>query len=675
MSFVYPAFLFASALIAIPIIIHLFNFRRYKTVYFTNVRFLREVKEETTSRSKLKHLLVLASRILMLLFLVLAFAQPYIPVSTSGIKKEGTRAISIYIDNSFSMNAENEGESLLNKAKQKARDIVKAYSAAERFQLLTNDFEGRQQRFLTRDEFLAMVDEVKASPQVRPMKDVLALQKKVFTDAHAETKVAYLLSDFQKNAGDFVADSSVHFTMVPLVPSALSNVYIDTAWFEKPLIYANQTGNIIVRLKNKGDQPIEKGRLTLAINGQQKGLSDFNIVPNGSITDTVNFTVQDTGWNQADLSIIDYPVTFDDHFYMAFKAVGQVNVLAINEDKPSPYLTALYSVAAEKFTLTNQGARQLDYSKLNTYSLIVLNNLTDIPSGLASELDNYVQGGGALMIYPSAKANIDSYNKLLSALGMNTINGTRTETQPVGNLNKDHEIFKDVFETIPENLALPNTKMHYTFTAGTRSTEQKIMGFRDGGSFLSQYAYKGGKVFICATPLDKDQTDFPVQGIFGPIMYKMALMGGHVLPASYTLGEDKQVEINNTDASSEVAYKMKNAKNEFIPQQRRIGNKVLISLNERVVDAGVYQVNGDKEKTEALVALNFNRTESDLEYYTMADLKKLYPGKNMEILDGTKPNITEMVRELDRGVVLWKLCVIFALIFIGAEVLLLRFLR
>ena len=47
MQFLYPGFLFALAAIAIPIIIHLFNFRKFKKVYFTNVAFLKEIKHET----------------------------------------------------------------------------------------------------------------------------------------------------------------------------------------------------------------------------------------------------------------------------------------------------------------------------------------------------------------------------------------------------------------------------------------------------------------------------------------------------------------------------------------------------------------------------------------------------------------------------------------------------
>ena len=115
MSFLYPAFLTALATIAIPIIIHLFHFRRFKKVYFTNVRFLKEVKQETSSRQKIRNLLVLTMRILAIAMLVLAFAQPFLPKSDQ--VKQGMQAISLFIDNSFSMNARAQEAPLLELAK------------------------------------------------------------------------------------------------------------------------------------------------------------------------------------------------------------------------------------------------------------------------------------------------------------------------------------------------------------------------------------------------------------------------------------------------------------------------------------------------------------------------------------------------------------------------------
>src|ERR1041384_1898593 len=111
MKFANPYFLFALLALAIPILIHLFNFRKFRRVYFTNVRFLKEVRQDTKARNKLKHLLILACRLLAVLFLVLAFAQPYLP-RENGAVRTGEKVVSVYIDNSFSMDAVGTGGTL-----------------------------------------------------------------------------------------------------------------------------------------------------------------------------------------------------------------------------------------------------------------------------------------------------------------------------------------------------------------------------------------------------------------------------------------------------------------------------------------------------------------------------------------------------------------------------------
>ncbi|HRH39956.1 MAG TPA: BatA domain-containing protein, partial [Flavobacteriales bacterium] len=80
MAFLYPAFLWALTALAIPVLIHLFQLRRFKRLEFSDVRFLKEVSQQTRSRKKVRHWLVLIARLLALTCLVLAFAQPYIPV-------------------------------------------------------------------------------------------------------------------------------------------------------------------------------------------------------------------------------------------------------------------------------------------------------------------------------------------------------------------------------------------------------------------------------------------------------------------------------------------------------------------------------------------------------------------------------------------------------------------
>ncbi|HZG01128.1 MAG TPA: BatA domain-containing protein, partial [Chitinophagales bacterium] len=126
LTFAYPAFLWALAALAIPVIIHLFSFRRYKTVFFPNVAFLREVKQQTDSRTRVKHWLVLLSRVLLLAFLVLAFAQPSVRKDNAAVRT-GKSAVSIYVDNSFSMQQTDAEQTLLERARKRAYDVLDAY--------------------------------------------------------------------------------------------------------------------------------------------------------------------------------------------------------------------------------------------------------------------------------------------------------------------------------------------------------------------------------------------------------------------------------------------------------------------------------------------------------------------------------------------------------------------
>ena len=114
MIFLYPLFLFALLALAIPVIIHLFNFKRYKTVYFSNVPLLKRIKQESRKKTQLKQLLILIARLLAIASLVFAFSRPYIPLNkrTSNASRQ---VVAIYIDNTFSMKAEGENGRCLNR--------------------------------------------------------------------------------------------------------------------------------------------------------------------------------------------------------------------------------------------------------------------------------------------------------------------------------------------------------------------------------------------------------------------------------------------------------------------------------------------------------------------------------------------------------------------------------
>src|SRR5665213_1757526 len=258
MKFVNPLFLFALFSLAIPIIVHLFNFRKFKRVFFTNVRFLKEVRQDTQARNKLKHLLILACRLLSVFFLVCAFAQPYLP-RENGAVHTGDKVISVYIDNSFSMDAVGKNGTLLDEAKKDAREIVAAYKPSDRFQILTNDFEGRHQRLVNREEFLDLVDQVQSSPSVKTLSEITKRQQDALNNADgilSGNKQAFLISDFQKTISDFnliKTDTAIRFRPVPVIAQNRNNIWIDSLWFATPVRQLNAQEVLHIRLKSNSD--------------------------------------------------------------------------------------------------------------------------------------------------------------------------------------------------------------------------------------------------------------------------------------------------------------------------------------------------------------------------------------------------------------------------------------
>ena len=406
MSFVYPWFLWALLAIALPIIIHLFHFRRFKTVYFTNVKFLKEVKEQTSARSKLKHLLVLLARIMAVIALVLAFSMPFIPAK-NGTSRAGNKDVSIYFDNSFSMSAESEDVRLVEKARTRITEIINAYGVDDRIQIITADFEGRDQRLLSKEDARTRVNEIKVTYKVRSLSKVLARQKQAVKAGNNRLKELFIVSDFQKNISDLemYQDSTIGLTIVPLQSVQNQNVAIDSAWFQSPVQSLNQPNPLIVKVRNLSKKEIPGLRMSLQIDNQTRPLGTLNLPALTAIYDTVDVPVLRTGWHEAKLNIADFPVEFDNDYYFTFKVDEQVNILQIYQDQPNQFIQASFA-DNDYFKATAQQVGQLNYAAFAEYDLVILDELPSVPTGLISELKNYVSNAGNVVLFPHPEANI-----------------------------------------------------------------------------------------------------------------------------------------------------------------------------------------------------------------------------------------------------------------------------
>ncbi len=674
MQFVYPTFLFALAALAIPIILHLFYFRRFKKVYFTNVRFLKEVKEETSARSKLRNILVLLSRLLALAFLVLAFAQPFIPQRNAEVKK-GAKSVSVFIDNSFSMSGESQDVALIEKAKQRAREVVEAYNVADQFQVLTNDFEGRHQRLVSKEDALSLIDEIEISPEVKQLSSVLARQQQVLKGGESDNLASYLISDFQKNITDLEnhKDTTIDVSLIPLQSVQERNISIDSAWFESPVQMFQQANALIVKVTNRGETDANNVRLAILHEDQTKPVGTLDIPAYGSVLDTVNITILRTGWHQAELSISDYPIQFDDKYFITFNVAELINILAINNGIPNPYLTAIFG-GIGYVKLDQQNANNLDYSQFKNYQLVITDDLETLSSGLAFELQQFANSGGNLMVFPSRNANMEVYQDFLSNFPANEIEVFEEQRREVGYINTEEFVFNDVFENKDENLKLPVTQANFRLSKYDNRKEERLLSYRDGNTFLGKYQINQGHLYLCAAPLDVQFNNLVNNAeIFVPLIYKAAISSGKRRRIAYTIGKDEVIEINQQVGSADKPYKFKGQDKEFIPEQRQVNSKAIIGLGNQIQLAGYYDLSRTEDEIHSKYAFNFDRQESDLRYYTVNELRSIANQKFNVIGLDTNAVLTATIEERSQGFVLWRWCIIFMLVFLAIEVLLLRF--
>jgi hypothetical protein len=676
MQFLFPAFLFALAALAIPIIIHLFHFRRFKKVYFTNVRFLKEVKEEASSRSRLRNLLVLLMRLAAVAFLVFAFAQPFIPAKDSEVK-QGNKAVSIFIDNSFSMEALSQDVPLIEKAKQRAREIVQAFAIEDEFQIITNDFEGRHQRLVGRDDALALIDEISSSPAVRELSRVLARQKQALNSSLSPNHYAYLLSDFQRNITDIesYADTTLELSLIPLQAVQERNISLDSAWFLSPVPIPGQANPIIVKVRNHSGEDAENIRLSIRYEGETKPAGTLSIPAGASAYDTINLSIQRTGWQTAELAVTDYPIQFDDTYFIAFNVKDEFNVLAINETQPNRFISSAIGGMAN-FTLENLQSQGLDYSQLPNYELIVVNELRDISSGLAAELRQYVANGGNLLVFPPREAELDGYRRFLAAFPANELERFEETPRSVGQINTEEFVFSDVFENRSANLKLPATTGNFRLTSFGDRREERLMTYRDGSTYLAKYQVGEGHLYLCAAPLSEAFNDLVRNGeIFIPLLYKTAISAGQGQRIAYTIGGEAAIVARHQLSSSEMVYKLSGPGGEFIPEQRIIGAKVFLNAQNQVPQAGFYNLLLGEGEPLGTYAFNYDRRESALAYYPLSELAA-FVGPRAQMIDITdNALLTAQIEERSLGTTLWRWCLILALLFLAAEVLLLRLWR
>lgn len=655
--------LFGLFALAIPIIIHLFNFRRHKIVYFSNTATLKTIEQENAKTKKLKYIISLIMRMLFIAGLVFTFAYPYNPEQKLKVD-DADNLVAVYIDNSMSMHSQSSEISLIEDARASARKIVSNISPSQRFVLLTNSRQPDNEYPMNQDEMLMSIDAMQTEASPMSFNNLYENLQMIMKRNGFKSASLFMYSDFQDNmmsVDGLVADSAIQLVAMPLKSDYQQNIYIDTVWLSSPILQKGLANEINVRVVNESGKDINGLPVNFEIDGKSVAFNTIDIPANGKNEVAMQFVLHDSGENNATVSINDYPITFDDTYNFVLNVRPIIKIVELSAGVGDLSIKTLFSNDS-LFDYQVMNPYRIDQQYLSDCQMVVVDGDANLNETMWQTIIDFANNGGSVVVFPSEvtdKSNLSD------------------DTLSISTISSHHEFFSDIFVNIPNNADLPRVYKHVQIDKKRFSNTLTLISLQNGTSFFTLSKIGGGNVFSFASQFGKDWTNFADNALFVPIMYKVAMLGGQMGRLSYTLGVDKDILINDLTAFSDGDVRIRDAQGSFemIPIVEMRNNRALIRLYDELPGAGFYTINKGDEVIET-TAWNDSRKESKMKFLDREEVDKLLKDKGLNVLAVMKADeihSNDMMEMMVRRSMLWKSFIILALISLLIEILVLRF--
>lgn len=675
MQFVHPSFLYSLLLIAIPIIIHLFNFKRYKPLLFPNIQFLKQIQEQSTASSKLKNMLVLMCRILAFSCLVLAFAQPYIPGVTS-VKQ--TQGLVLYIDNSMSMSNINADGTLLEQAKKVAIELIRKHKNQRRFLLITNDLTYSKDRWL---DAVQAEEEIVQLTYTSERADLRKIYESIqHSNSSSQSMLVYLLSDFQKNSfyhlSNLQKDTLIVFQPIQIKPFHEHNIFIDTCWFSDPYREIQRIDRIHIRIHNQSTEPQNNKAFTLNLNGRSKAVLNLNLPSNSVVDTSISFSVYQSGFYSGSISFEDQPLTFDNSIYFSFDIREKHEVLSVFYDKPSLSLSKLYEDETN-IHFEQQKWANFNDSQLDKRDLLILEDFPELSSGISDRLIRFLEQGKTLVLFLPKICNKPSYNAFFSTLQFNLISDLDTSLQTINFVNTQASIFKTVFNQTAQHTEYGKISNIMSFLKSQKTLQESLIRTEKGHDVLTHASFKGGHIYVFYTSLVETSNSISKNALFVPALLNMAFQSQHFRQIYYPLKAEQSLPLSNPvkplDHQKNMFHLVKRDENvDVIPDVRLQNEGLKLVLHREFTSSGHYTLLHEQDILDIL-SFNLPALESNISSANTDELEKIFP-RAMPVLDVNGKNIHAISSALDRQT-FWEYAIILSLIFLIFESFFLRFLK
>jgi hypothetical protein len=642
MQFKHPEILYFLFLLVIPILVHLFQLRRFKKEYFTNVRFLKELSIQTRKSSKIKKWLLLITRMMLLAAIIIAFAQPFFQAKD---KQNTTNEMYIVLDNSFSMQAKGKKGELLKRAVQ---DLLENTPENQTFSLITNsetfwntDIKSIQKEVqnLTYSALPFQLESAMAKIKSRKTpfnKDVI-----IITDA---------LGLEQKQLKSINSNFNTYF----INPEAeqKNNISIDSVFIYQNL---NDFYEIGVKLTSYGEQ---KNAIPIALYNENKLIAK-TLVKFETEENTINFTIPKKDFNGY-VSINDNSLSYDNTFYFSISKPEKTSVISIGKSEKSGFLSRIYTPS--EFNYSNSTIETLDYNSIEKQDVIVLNEVEKIPQALETNLKSFVEKGGNLVVIPSNENATSDLNRFLGMFGKIQFGALQNANKLVTKIAFQHPLFQSVFEKKIVNFQYPNTKQSF----GVASPNPPVLSFEDQSVFLTALQNQISAVYVFSAPINKVNSNFQNSPLVVPIFYNMAQNAQKTAVNAITIGENQPFLVDTNLLKDEIVN-VKNANEKFIPIQQSLNNKVKLLFNEYPTIAGNFGVY-KQENLIQNISFNYNRSEGNLALVNSNLLSDYKVVNSIDIV------FNSLLSDRSNNEI-WKFFVLLTLLFVVLEVVIQKFIK
>ncbi len=677
MIFLNPAILFGLLAASIPVIIHLFNLRKLKKIEFSTLAFLKELQKNKIRKIKLKQWILLALRVLIILFVVMAFARPTLQSVQIGGTTSAAKTTAIFIlDDTFSMSVVDQKGSYFNQSKEIISQVISQLQEGDEVGLILVSNPKVENRLTSNfSEFIKNVDQLDLSYSSGDLNSAIVKASQLISESKNFNKEIYVLSDFQKNKitkenlnNDLseLLNVNVRLYTFDLSDKDVFNLSVDELKINNQIFEKDKPVSFSVTITNNSNQDVNSAVVSIFMNDERAAQKSFDVSLGQSTIVEIEAVPKITGFIDVVTEIETDEIEQDNKRFASLYIPEKISIGMFSENPADLNFVdlALQTIGEGKYTIEKKGLSQTTSQQLNKYQMIIVST-NSISSGI-EQIKNYVRDGGGLILFPASAPDAVKINQLYSQVGLG-INSSF-----VGKVNSSdlkikfdktdfaHPVFQNIFQNEQKKkYESPELNAYYRFS----STGNQLIPLVDGSAFLSEYKIGKGKIFVFNSAPILSWSDFPIKNIFAPLINKsVAYLSSKDREENVFLaGEEVNVSLKNTNRSQLRIIKP-NKSEDFLNISENTGRDYLSYSNTNI--AGLYKFySGDNQIED--ISINTNPTESKTEYASKSDFEDYleqikFAGKYVSI--DKESNITEKILQARFGAELWRYFLLVAII-------------